>query len=687
MNQQTKLIMLKKIHLFIFTILFGNIGYNQLDTYESIVDSLLIESPVSGFMWFDTNLNFTPGMPFAIYQNQSGDFDNNMILEKAWIDPQLGIHHYKYKQTFKNIEVEGAGCTEHFRNQKLVLINAKLAYDFDFNIIPKISAVNALEIAKSYFEPSTIFAWEVQAMEDDLKDALNDTTATYFPNINLVFALDNFVHIGHLIPESRYSLAYKFDVSGYSDEFNYEFVIDANSGDIIRKTDNLKHNGPATVYNSNGIQTIDTKQRTGANNDYILKTTDNGRKIHTKYFGAGIFSSAAEVTTANDLWSGYATWATTTHWYASKSWDYFKNKHQLDGFDGQGGNVRVFAKRTQNDHSNTHFSPLTDKLTFTYISNTVSHTGNSPSIVGHEFTHGVIKYSANFSNGGEPGALEESFADIFGALIRKYTISSSLYFIVKPWRIGYCGEPGLSYRSLSNPNSTGLYMASYTPGGWFSSPTCVSGTGQPDTYKGNYWLHLDQPYCNDWADGVHINNGPQNYCFYLLSEGGADINDNFDNYSVVGIGIDEAADIFFYALQNFYQSSSEYTDSREAIRSAAMFYNNMDACSFEVAQVENAWHAVGIGSRTTCANWTDVFENETKIISVFPNPATNQLTVQLESNEPSIIVIYDLNGKLIYSESFSNNKKIIDISQFSKGLYIVKVKSRLYEFEEKLIID
>ncbi len=680
--------MIKLTRTFIFILCFGNVGFSQLDSYESYVDSFLIEPPVSGFMWFDTTISFTPGLPFAIYQTQSSDVDNNMVLEKSWVDPQLGFAHYKYYQTYKGVKVEGAGCTEHFRSNDLVLINAKLAYDLEPNSIPKITPTEALVSALNDFDSTTVFAWQNQDMEDDLIDATGDPNATYFPTPELVYALDNFVHIGHLIPGTRYNLAYKFDVVGDVDEFNYEYVIDATSGEIIRKTSNLRHNGLATVYNSGSTQTIDTRYRSAWwNDDYVLETTDNGRKVHTKYYGAGIFSTAAEVDDDDDVWTGFATWATTSHWYASKSWDYFNDEHLLDGMDGQGGKVRVFAKRTQSDHSNTHYSPATDKLTFTFISTANSHTGNSPGIVGHEFTHGVIKYSANFSNGGEPGALEESYADIFGALIRKFTISSSAFYTVRPWRIGYCGEPDLSQRSLSDPKSKGVHMDSYTPGGLFSSPTCTAANGQPDTYKGDYWLHLDQPYCNDWLDGVHVNNGPQNYCFYLLAEGGSGTNDNQDVYSVQAIGVDEAADIFFYALQNFYQSSSEYTDSREAVRSAAMFYNNMDACSFEVAQTENAWHAVGIGPRTICAEWTGLAENEPQGIVIFPNPASTEVTISLLNNEPSTISIYDVNGKLVFYQNASHQKETIDVSDFSKGLYFVKVKNRFHEFEEKLIVN
>ena len=38
-------------------------------------------------------------------------------------------------------------------------------------------------------------------------------------------------------------------------------------------------------------------------------------------------------------------------------------------------------------------------------------------VVGHEMSHGVIQNSANLTYENESGALNESFADIFGAMI------------------------------------------------------------------------------------------------------------------------------------------------------------------------------------------------------------------------------------------------------------------------------
>jgi Zn-dependent metalloprotease len=37
-------------------------------------------------------------------------------------------------------------------------------------------------------------------------------------------------------------------------------------------------------------------------------------------------------------------------------------------------------------------------------------------VIGHELTHGVTQFEANLAYAGQPGALNESFSDVFGSL-------------------------------------------------------------------------------------------------------------------------------------------------------------------------------------------------------------------------------------------------------------------------------
>jgi len=60
-------------------------------------------------------------------------------------------------------------------------------------------------------------------------------------------------------------------------------------------------------------------------------------------------------------------------------------------------------------------------------------------------------------------------------------------------------------------------------------------------------------------------------------------------------------------------------------------------------------------------------------ISVFPNPATNILTI--ETPNMASIEILNIQGQQIKTIAASNNKTTFDISSFTSGMYLVKVKT------------
>src|SRR5690606_33070818 len=70
---------------------------------------------------------------------------------------------------------------------------------------------------------------------------------------------------------------------------------------------------------------------------------------------------------------------------------------------------------------------------------------NPIDIVGHEFAHGVVKRSAGLVSQGESGALNESFADIFGVAVEKYGIGEL------DWTIGEDNVIYGTLRNLRNP--------------------------------------------------------------------------------------------------------------------------------------------------------------------------------------------------------------------------------------------
>jgi hypothetical protein len=68
----------------------------------------------------------------------------------------------------------------------------------------------------------------------------------------------------------------------------------------------------------------------------------------------------------------------------------------------------------------------------------------------------------------------------------------------------------------------------------------------------------------------------------------------------------------------------------------------------------------------------DYKENNT--IDIYPNPSDGIINIDIENINNATIEIYDVNGTLIFSKALNSNFEKIDISGFSGGLYLVKVK-------------
>ncbi len=76
-------------------------------------------------------------------------------------------------------------------------------------------------------------------------------------------------------------------------------------------------------------------------------------------------------------------------------------------------------------------------------------------------------------------------------------------------------------------------------------------------------------------------------------------------------------------------------------------------------------------------------------ISLYPNPAPNQLTITLGSSTKNIeVTIADITGKIIYSTSaFAAQKIEVNTKDFAEGVYFVQVQSADFIATKKLVIE
>jgi len=378
-----------------------------------------------------------------------------------------------------------------------------------------------------------------------------------YPDYN--YPTGELVIIGGAADDSlNLTLAWKYDIFAADPLFRAEVFIDAKTGRFVKENQlihdtNVSSSG-ATLYN--GVQPF-TSDYTGT--AYRLRQTTSGGGVQTYSLKNGTsYTGAVDLTSADpNSWSD-AT-AVQAHWGAEQTWGFYFNKFGRNSFNNAGGIIKSYVHYSVN-----YVNAFWDGTRMTYGDGSLSQ-GYRPlvslDICGHEISHGVTTYSANLTYSYEPGALNESFSDIFGECIENYAKGSNDWMMSCDIGVSGCG----AFRNMMNPNQY----------------------GDPDTYKGTYWLTGSTDY-----GGVHTNSGVQNKWFYILTTGESGVNDKGFSYNVTGIGIDKAASIAYRNLTVYLTASSNYAAARAgAIQAATDLYG---AASPEVTATAGAWDAVGV---------------------------------------------------------------------------------------------
>ncbi len=106
---------------------------------------------------------------------------------------------------------------------------------------------------------------------------------------------------------------------------------------------------------------------------------------------------------------------------------------------------------------------------------------------------------------------------------------------------------------------------------------------------------------------------------------------------------------------------------------------NFTTINIPTFKESNVYCALGVNN--------SLVENANKI-KVFPNPASNHLTILQSKNEGEIVLIYNMMGEKLLEKTFVNNSADIDLDGYSNGayFYVVKSKNQLTELKGKFII-
>jgi hypothetical protein len=92
-------------------------------------------------------------------------------------------------------------------------------------------------------------------------------------------------------------------------------------------------------------------------------------------------------------------------------------------------------------------------------------------------------------------------------------------------------------------------------------------------------------------------------------------------------------------------------------------------------------------SKEQPAQFVGLAANVLEQTSVYPNPANDNLNIQLPASIASAqIVISDALGRQVYTSTLSSAEKTIDVSKMNKGIYFVNISNDVYSTTKSVVI-
>jgi Zn-dependent metalloprotease len=183
-------------------------------------------------------------------------------------------------------------------------------------------------------------------------------------------------------------------------------------------------------------------------------------------------------------------------------------------------------------------------------------------VIGHELTHGVTQYEAGLVFWDQPGALNESFSDVFGSLVKQY--QGRQVAAEADWIIG---------EGLLTANVKGVGLRSMkAPGTAYNDPV-LGKDPQPAHMK-------DYVQTTSDSGGVHINSGIPNHAFYVTAT------------EMGGYAWEKAGLIWYITLKNKLAARADFQEAaRQTFQVAG---EQFGAGGLEQQAVKKGWAEVGL---------------------------------------------------------------------------------------------
>ncbi|MEO0469008.1 MAG: M4 family metallopeptidase [Bacteroidota bacterium] len=468
---------------------------------------------------------------------------------------QLGQTHVRMQQQYQGVPIHGADMIVHFRNDQTLINGRSRPTPTGLQTKPQLEAEEAIRHAVKKIQTKVSFA-ELSKEEQEMLNYSGPKSEL------MIWYRDNQPHLVWRLEIRPNFLRHWF------------VIVDALNGQMLDSHDHTCSLMPTTANGTdlNGdTRTINTFQL--SNGQYIL--LDASKDMYTGQAGADPNSGDGFIITAdfnntspsdptfNEIISNNNTWDATSvsaHYNAGQCYDYFRSTHNRNSINGTGGDIISFINVAEDNGGGMDNAFWNGSAMF-YGNGDQAFTplAGALDVAGHEMAHGVIQATANLEYQGQSGALNESFADFFGAMIDR-----------NDWQLGEDIIPNTNIfptgflRDMANPNN-----------GWPAGSNPLSSNGYQPAHMNNLFTGSQD------NGGVHINSGIVNKAAHLFAQ---------------SVGREKAEAVYYRALSVYLTRSSQFIDARIAvIQSADDLYGQN---STESQAAASAFAQVGIAGGT-----------------------------------------------------------------------------------------
>ena len=450
-----------------------------------------------------------------------------------------GMPHVRYQQFYKGVEVWGQDVRVHFNQSgQLHAFNGRyIQTPRLLNMAAGLAQADAEEMARAAFGqvPDSVISRQVILPMED----------------------------------GAVSLAWLIQVKkGYLE--NWRYFVDAHSGEILKRYNHIMSDGPVTgrgvdllgqtrkiyAYQIDGDIALIDASKPMFNAAGSTFPSDAKGVIYT-YDAKNADSLLYFVTTNNaNQWQSPGGVSASAN--GALVYDFFRTVFNRQAIDNDGSTMNIIINFQEN--LNNAFWTGQYMIFGNGDGTNFSDLAASLDVTGHEMSHGVVERTANLVYENQPGALNESFADVFGALFEFWVKGEQNGNWLMGEDVTTPGIPGDALRNMADPGAANVAFG-----------------GQQPTKMSEYVQLQNTPETDN--GGVHVNSGIPNRAFYLFATDPA-------------VGLDKAGEVYYRALTLYLNRNSKFIDCRLAVVQAAT--DVFGAGSAGVAAANNAFDAVEI---------------------------------------------------------------------------------------------